>query len=333
MRRKLCASLALCAAFAGGQAPRGSILNIDLTNLTMYFRGYCTGTDQGQNPSKLTRPYVMPFTTGLGIADIVAVNGQPVKGTAIEIIRAGPITSTFTPGMIIADVVASPGGTSWNLTFLNPDGTLIGTLLMDGNSSSSPPPGAPKAIVGGTFTIVGGSGAYFGARGYFQPTQDTVSPERQTTDCEDPAYRHINADAGGNKRHPVLYLVPLVQPQIVSSGGAPAVYHSDFTPVTAAKPAMAGETLISMATGMGPTQPGVDPGQPFPSNLLSQINSPVGVTVSQQSAEVINAIGWPGLVDAYRVDFRIPSGTAAGPVAIQFSSAWITGPAVSIPVQ
>jgi len=332
MRRKVCVLLALCAAFAEGQASPGSILNIDLRNATLYFRGYCTGTDQGQNPGKLTRAYVMPFTTGLGIADIVAVNGQPVKGTAIEIIRAGIITSTFTPGKIIADIAAGPAATSWNLTFLNPDGTLIGTLLMDGNASGSPPPGAPKAIVGGPYTIVGGSGAFFGARGYLQPTQDAVSPERQTTDCEDPAYRRINADAGGNQRHPVLYLVPLVQPQIVSSGGAPAVYHQDFTPVTATKPATAGETLISMATGMGPTQPGVDPGQPFPANPQSQINSPVGVTVSQQAAEVINAIGWPGLVDTYRVDFRMPSGTAAGQVAIQLSSAWITGPTVSIPV-
>jgi hypothetical protein len=333
MRGKVCASLALCAAFAEGQASPGSILNIDLTNATMYFRGYCTGTDQGQSPSKLTRAYVMPFTTGLGIADIVAVNGQPVKGTAIEIIRAGNITSTFTPGKIIGDITSSPAASSWNLTFLNPDATVIGTILIDGNAGGSPPPGAPKAITGTSYTIVGGSGAFFGARGYFQPTQDTVSPERQTTDCEDPAYRHINADPGGNKRHPVLYLVPLVQPQIVSSSGVPAVYHSDFTPVTAAKPATTGEVLISMATGMGPTQPGVDPGQPFPVSPFSQINSPVGVAVSQQSAEVINAIGWPGLVDTYRVDFRIPSGTAAGQVAIQLSSAWITGPAVSIPVQ
>jgi hypothetical protein len=144
MRGKVCASLALCAAFAEGQASPGSILNIDLTNATMYFRGYCTGTDQGQSPSKLTRAYVMPFTTGLGIADIVAVNGQPVKGTAIEIIRAGNITSTFTPGKIIGDITSSPAASSWNLTFLNPDATVIGTILIDGNAGGSPPPGAPK---------------------------------------------------------------------------------------------------------------------------------------------------------------------------------------------
>jgi uncharacterized protein (TIGR03437 family) len=91
-----------------------------------------------------------------------------------------------------------------------------------------------------------------------------------------------------------------------------------------------------MGKGLGPTQPGVDPGQPFPpfpANPLQPLIAPVGVTVNQQSAEVINAIGWPGLVDAYRVDFRMPSGSTPGQVSIQLSSAWITGPPVTIPVQ
>jgi hypothetical protein len=48
---------------------------------------------------------------------------------------------------------------------------------------------------------------------------------------------------------------------------------------------------------------------------------------------VINAIGWPGLVDTYRVDFRMPSGIAPGQASIQLSSAWITGPPVSISTQ
>jgi uncharacterized protein (TIGR03437 family) len=37
---------------------------------------------------------------------------------------------------------------------------------------------------------------------------------------------------------------------------------SDFTRVTAAKPARSGETLTLLASGLGPTRPGVDPGNP-----------------------------------------------------------------------
>jgi uncharacterized protein (TIGR03437 family) len=125
------------------------------------------------------------------------------------------------------------------------------------------------------------------------------------------------------------------RPEFVTASGTPAFFHSDLTPVTAAKPAKAGETLIAMATGLGPTLPGVDPGQPFPAypaNRLQAVNSPVEVKVNGQSAEVINAVGWPGLVNTYRVDFRVPSG-AAGMTGVQLSAAWIAGSTVQIPVQ
>jgi uncharacterized protein (TIGR03437 family) len=57
------------------------------------------------------------------------------------------------------------------------------------------------------------------------------------------------------------------------------------------------------------------------------------VTVNGQAADVVSSIGWPGLVDTYRVDFRAPDGATAGTVAIQLSAAWIAGPSVSIPVE
>src|SRR5713226_9059306 len=51
------------------------------------------------------------------------------------------------------------------------------------------------------------------------------------------------------------------------------------------------------------------------------------------SIGTINAIGWPRLVDTYRVDFQVPAGTPAGIAAIQLSAAWIQGSAVSISIQ
>jgi uncharacterized protein (TIGR03437 family) len=147
---------------------------------------------------------------------------------------------------------------------------------------------------------------------------------------EDPFYRRIH---GGNKKRFVLHVIPMYAPEIVMTPAGAAVFHADFSPVTAARPARAGEVLIAQATGLGPTVPGVDPGAPFPADALQPANSPVAVSVNGKQVDVINAIGWPSLVDKYRVDFRVPDGTAAGMAGIQLSAAWITGPGVSIATQ
>jgi uncharacterized protein (TIGR03437 family) len=116
----------------------------------------------------------------------------------------------------------------------------------------------------------------------------------------------------------VVTLIPMSRPEIVT---------------TAAEPAKAGEVLMVRATGLGPTRPGVDPGKPFPTGAPQDVNSPVEVTVSGSSVDVINKVGWPGMLDTYRVDFRAPDGIAAGTAAIQLTAAWIAGPSVNIPTQ
>ena len=124
------------------------------------------------------------------------------------------------------------------------------------------------------------------------------------------------------------------RPEIVITGGGPAVTHSnDFSLVSASKPATAGEVLSLFATGLGPTRPGLVPGQPFPSSPLAVVNSPVEVTVNGRDAEVLGAVGFPGAVDGYQVNFRVPPDTAKGSAAIQVSAAWIAGAPVSILVQ
>ena len=112
--------------------------------------------------------------------------------------------------------------------------------------------------------------------------------------------------------------------------------HGDLSLVNNASPAAAGEVLIAVATGLGPTNPGVDPGKPFPAfpdGALLPVNSPVSVTVNGKAAKVVNAIGYPGTVDNYRVDFEVPAATAKGPATVQITAAWITGPAVTIAIQ
>jgi len=326
------AALAACLPSVEAQTPSYSILHIELVNATLYVRGFCSPSDN-LNSNKLLTTVVGSRAQGWGVADIVSVNGQPVKGNAFEVISAPLITPNAVPGSSgIGDVNAFPS--PWDLVFLNLDGTLIGTIHIDGLGGPPRPPGAPKEITASAWTVTGGTGAFFGVHGYFQPVQDSVSGERRTTDCEDPAYRRMNADPGGNKRHPILYLVPVTQPQVITTPNGPAVIHaSDGSQVSAAKPAKAGEILTLFASGLGPTRPGVDPGQPFPASPLQVVNSPVEVLVNGNSADVLYAGGYPGAVDGYQVNFRIPDGAGQGQASIQLTSAWIAGPTANIPVQ
>lgn len=66
---------------------------------------------------------------------------------------------------------------------------------------------------------------------------------------------------------------------------------------------------------------------------MAVVNSPVEVTVKGKAAEVLSAVGLPGTVDGYQVNFRMPPDAAKGPASIQISAAWISGAAVNIPVQ
>jgi uncharacterized protein (TIGR03437 family) len=71
----------------------------------------------------------------------------------------------------------------------------------------------------------------------------------------------------------------------------------------------------------------------FPSNPLAVVNSPVEVTVNGSSADVVNKIGWPGTTDRYRLDIRVPDGTAPGIATLQVTAAFIAGQEVRMPVQ
>jgi uncharacterized protein (TIGR03437 family) len=123
-------------------------------------------------------------------------------------------------------------------------------------------------------------------------------------------------------------------PTVVTTVGGPAIVHSsDSSLVSASKPAAAGEILSLFATGLGPTRTSLAPGQPFPSSPLAVVNSPIDVTVNGKSAEVLGAVGYPGAVDGYQVNFRVPPDISPGAATIQISAAWIPGAPVSISVK
>src|SRR5205807_6536561 len=118
---------------------------------------------------------------------------------------------------------------------------------------------------------------------------------------------------GGGQTRFMLQVIPMEAPQVVITAGFPFVIHSrDSSLVTAYNPAAAGETLRLFVSGLGPTKPPVDPGQPFPVSPPAAVTSPVDVTVNGKSATVLAAVGLPGAVDRYQIDVSMPPDTDKG---------------------
>ncbi len=253
-------------------------------------------------------------------ADIISVNGKPAKGLWLS--RVAVVTSRVNPqpGQMIADFDGNSGWLCW-WEILGPDGSWIGSLVDTGLM----PPGQGH-------TIIGGNGAFLGVTGEHRSLQ-TSSPWRFASATEDPANRRIH---GGAKVRTIFYLYPKYRPAVDVTPDGPAVFRAaDFSPVTATRPARAGEVLMIRARNLGPTRPELlPPGtRPFKADPVEMVNSPIGVTVNGKEAEVVNQIGWPGTYDLYRVDFRVPSGLPPGMATIQLTAAWIPSPEFRIPVQ
>ncbi|HCC58766.1 MAG TPA: hypothetical protein DEQ47_16215 [Solibacterales bacterium] len=311
------------------QQPPTTTLTVDLTNQVEYQGDIYDPVKFARNPNVTPSlgigTGILNFGVATILADIVAVNGQPAKGLYAARDRWIAAYPAPVPGQAIADVRR---GRIREFTFeiLQPDGTAIGSVMGMGLAEGGPPPGQPSTEKA-NWAIAGGTGAFLGARGQ---VEGTGASGRAASMAEDPGNRRLN---GGSPNRYIVHIIPMSVPQIVTTPNGPAITHSsDFSLVNASKPAAAGEILSLFATGLGPLR-GVATGQPFPANPPAAVNSPVQVLVNGNLAEVLGAVGYPGSMDGYQVNFRLPSDTAKGSATIQISVAWITGTPVSITVQ
>ena len=310
---------ACCSAVFGQTTEQPVMLTVEVADIVLY-RGNTFDLSRIATNPGLTTSVNTAFLTSVSIADVRTVNGRPAKGIWSYQVVALPFRANPQPGQAIADVDSS-GFFQCMWQILSPDGKFIGALFDNGPTA----PLANHAITGGTGAFQGITGAHVGV------LSTTITPQRGASTSEDPANRRIN---GGGKARTTLILYPRTRPSVELTPAGPSVFHADFSPVTAANPARAGEVLISAARNLGPTLPDLlPPGtRPFTADPLEPVNSPVEVTMGGREAEVINALGWPGTSDLYRLDFRVPS-VAPGLATIQVTAAWIPGPTVQIPVR
>lgn len=192
--------VALCGYPARGQAPP-AVIKVEVRNLVFYEIDTADSSKFGVNPDitlsalSCTAPsfqgHLGNRTVALG--DIVAVNGQPAKGTYAVSGTTLCVSPTPVPGQPIADTMHGPIVIE-TYEFLASDGTPVGTIISNGMRISRPSPPGPAA---GNFNtaIVGGTGAFFGARGQIgNPDRlsgtDVVPSSRSIR--EDPGMRRVN---------------------------------------------------------------------------------------------------------------------------------------------
>jgi hypothetical protein len=256
------------------------------------------------------------FLTFVNVGDVRTVNGKAAKGLySSQGPAAMPYRASPQAGQPIADMDA--GGMLqcvWQI--LSSDGKYIGTLIDSG-------------ITGADHIVVGGSGAFQGMTGLHLVTE-AITPQRQASSSEDPANRRIQ---GGGRFRDVFYLYPRSRPTVIATSNNPTVVHLDGKLVSNSNPAQAGETLTLYATGLGPTTPAVSFGQPFPQGAISLVNAPIEVLVNGKSSDVLYAGGYPGAIDGYQVNFRLPAGLSSGTAGLQLTAAWVPGQQVAIAIK
>lgn len=314
--------LAMIAAALLAQTPRVALLEIEIDNMVSY------RTDVF-DPAKLATAgtIVVPpianrgFLGFVGIGDIVAVNGKPAKGFWSN--RGEVLSPSPTPAATMAVAnVTSGNHIECSIDLFTAEGVWVGKLSDRGLTGASGP----------THSVLGGAGAFLGVVGE-HGWMTNYTPIRLASTLEDPSRRQT---LGGGRLLNRFYLIPKQWPEVEVTAEGPAVLHgADWSLVTAAKPARAGETLVMRAKGLGPTRPNLTPPgyKPFGQDPIEEVNSPVEVTVGGKAAEVLNKIGWPGTYDLYRLDVRVPAGVAPGMATLQLTAAWISGPEVKIPIQ
>ena len=255
--RKTFLAAALCAAAyihpCSAQVAPAAVLEMDVENVVRYYEDTSDSSKFGTVASIVPATVARNFQTYVLMGDIVAINGLPARGTVSHTARWTNLSPSPKPGESIADMIRGGLG-QWSFEILSSEREPIGTIFLSGMHGGVPTPGSPLQVTQGNNTITGGTGAYIGVRGDFgqQATPQTVAV-RAASITEDPANRRVN---GGGKIRWVFHVVPMSVPQIVAPPSGPAVFHADFSPVTAAKPAKAGEVLILQATGLGPPLPG-----------------------------------------------------------------------------
>src|ERR1700675_814051 len=134
-RRNTALAAALWAAVFSplslAQVPPPTILEIDIENFVAYYDDIPDVSKRATDPNATTPVLGRNFAPSVLIGDIVAVNGQPAKGTFVYRTLTLNLRAAPTAGQAIADIVRS-NVNNQAFEILKSDGTPIGTIMTVG---------------------------------------------------------------------------------------------------------------------------------------------------------------------------------------------------------
>ena len=268
MLRSSLLSLTLALSLAPGaraQSEAPATLDIDTENLVIYRHDVFDATRLATEPGPTIPLPNRNFMHYTWIADVVAVNGTAAKGTMTVRGTFVALNPNPSPGVGVADIGSSLFG-DWVFDILRADGSPVGTIMASGWAFGARAAGFTSPGQG-NLAVLGGTGAFLGARGQGKDAGSPAGQVRVASITEDPVNRRLH---GGHPRRYTFQLIPMARPDFVKSTNSPGLFHSDFTPVTASNPARRGEALIAAASRLGPTLPGKQPDAPFPADSLEE---------------------------------------------------------------
>lgn len=160
----------------------------------------------------------------------------------------------------------------------------------------------------------------------------TLEVDRGKTLPQMPSVRQMQAyDAVFDYHSGRLTEVP--QPRVAIHPAMLEFFDADWKAIDANHPSHPGDRIIAKAADLGPTDPEVSPGQPFPRNPFAELILHPNVRVNGRLAEVPQRFGSPGEVNIYRFDFRLPPQTEAGMAQVQLTVGGQSAPPAAIPVR
>lgn len=230
-----------------------------------------------------------------------------------------PVTTTVSGGVAPNVVPNVPSGGVLHLLYpktggLLAPGTIVeifGTGLAAAVQTSPSPP--PTSVNGTTVYVSGTAVPLY----YVSPTQ--INAELPFELAPGREYQLLVA-ANNGYTTPLPIQAVTVAPGVASfSDGHVIAQHSDYSLVSSASPAKAGEPLVVYLAGMGATDTSVATGAAAPSGPLANVSTPAKVLVDGQQANIIFAGLTPQAVGLYQINFTVPAGVHAGDVTLEIS--------------
>lgn len=123
---------------------------------------------------------------------------------------------------------------------------------------------------------------------------------------------------------PAIYFDP-------ASNTAAVLKNKDYSLVTAANPATAGDVLLVYLTGLGQTTPGLQTGSLQIGSVFGS-TVPITATINGQNATVLYSIASPGFAGLYQAAISVPSGVS-GNQTLLIKTGTATSNAVTIPIR